>query len=206
MEPAEADREPALGTAAPGRGARKLVRLHADETIMPRPPSRAIIWISFSGRTRLFVSSIARMRISTSGPSTCGRGNPRRCRYAGERVGRNGGAKPLQRIAVVIVMRRLDEDEVECPGVGPNCGHSLPFPREIAIGSSRLAFYNDCGDLTTRQNQGCAGRSMSRQGIDRRNVLRGASRRGVGLGSLLQPARPCAESPRRHARLDRRHA
>ena len=79
------------------------------------PPAPWIRSAMRSGRTRVLVSSMASMTRSTSSPSTLRRAaqssaKPLKHR---ERVGRDGRAQPLDDVAVVVVVRRLDQDEGE---------------------------------------------------------------------------------------------
>ena len=102
-------------------GVRELVGLHADQADQAlaarRARSRAMMR---SARTRVLVSSIGLMTMSTSGPSTA----PLAAVLAqaierGEGIGRDVGAQPGDRIAVVVVVRRLDQHQLEgllhCP-------------------------------------------------------------------------------------------
>ncbi len=90
---------------------------------MPEPAS-SIIRARRSGRIRVFVSSYGWISISTSSPRTwrcgaiAGQAVDRR-----ERVRRNRRAKPLDHISVVVVMRRLDQDQAKAAGLG--CGGSF---------------------------------------------------------------------------------
>ena len=116
VEAAHADRDAGLQERPRDvERARELVRLHADQAEHAAPAvAPGSCSISLSGRTRQLVSSIAWMRISTSAPSTLRSSAVLgEAVHAGERIRRNDRAPPLQRIAVVVVMRRLDQDEVE---------------------------------------------------------------------------------------------
>ena len=78
------------------------------------PPLRLMSAMMRSGRTRVLVSSNGLMTMSTSGPKHAALAAV--LTQAIERsqgVGRDMGAQPRDRIAVVVVMRRLDQDEVE---------------------------------------------------------------------------------------------
>ena len=66
------------------------------------------------GRTLVLVSSMAMTSMGRSGPSTCRVGGAaREAIDRGERVRRHGRAEPLHDIAVVVVMRRLDQDQLK---------------------------------------------------------------------------------------------
>ena len=115
VEAADADRQ-SRGKERPRKidGARKLVRLHADEAderpaafladhvddpVRPNAPIGLVVGVETDvdfGSEHLALARILREAIQ-----------------AGQRVGRYCRAHPLDRIAVVIVMRRLDHHEME---------------------------------------------------------------------------------------------
>ena len=78
----------------------------------PRPPARRDRAAMRSGRTRVLVSSSATMSISTSvaehAPRSAVGRQPMQDR---QRIRRNRRTRPLDDIAVVVVMRRLDQIE-----------------------------------------------------------------------------------------------
>ena len=72
--------------------------------------------ISFFGTTRVLVSSMAMTSIGRSGPSTLALGGAvGQAEDRGKRVRRHGRAQPLHDVAVVVVMRRLDQDQLKAP-------------------------------------------------------------------------------------------
>ena len=91
---------------------------------MPKPSlsrNRSIIFLTF---TRVLVSSTALMSIAMSGPRTprCARVVRERIKIS-ERVRGNRRSPPLDDIAVVVVMRRFDQDKLKTP-LGPRrCEH-----------------------------------------------------------------------------------
>ena len=79
-------------------------------------PAASIIAARRSGRMRVLVSSKAWMSMSTSSPRT--RRSAQSLREAverGERIRRDRRAHPLDDVAVVVVMRRLDQNEAKTP-------------------------------------------------------------------------------------------
>src|SRR6185503_7445180 len=70
-----------------------------DDAIRPHPPIRLVIGVQADIDARPKDRALLRVL--------------RQAIQAGQRVGRNGRTNPLDRIAVVIVMRRLDHDEME---------------------------------------------------------------------------------------------
>ena len=116
-------------------GARKLIRLHADEAdqgtaaglvdladdaVRAYPPVRLVVRVQTDFRIR--PKDLAALCIFCEAIET------------GQRIGRDGGAEPLDRIAVIVVVGRLDDDEMEESGPG-DCLRFLdhgPYLRPVA--------------------------------------------------------------------------
>ena len=128
VEPADADRQPG-GKERPRQvdRARKLVRLHADQAdqrlaagladiaddpVRADPPVGLVIGVQADLDARS--QHVAALRVH------------RQAVEAGERVGRDRRLEPLDGIAVVIVMRRLDHHEVEHSSVAARGPNSAP--------------------------------------------------------------------------------
>ena len=95
---------------------------HRSASPCPHQPPRSCP-ASRSGRMRVFVSSNGWISIATSSPRTwrCGA-------IAGQAINRRqrirgyGRTKPLNHIAVIVVMRWLDENETKAPSRASRCG------------------------------------------------------------------------------------
>ena len=115
VEAADADRQPG-GQELPRQvdGARKLVGLHADQTDQ-RPAALLADLADDPVRAYAPVGFVVGMQADFDAGSqhVAALGVHRQAVEAGERVGRDGRAEPLDGIAVVIVMRRLDHHEME---------------------------------------------------------------------------------------------
>ena len=93
LHPDEADQHPSAGAAH-----------HADDPVRAHPPVRLVIRVdtNFYIRTKnLACLGILREAVQAS-----------------QRVGRDGRAQPLDRVAVGVVVRRFDDDEVKQRGIG----------------------------------------------------------------------------------------
>ena len=131
VKAADADRQPG-GEERPRQidRARKLVRLHADQAdqrlaagladhaddpVGPDAPVGLVIGVEADFDVR--PEHLAAARVLGEAVQ------------AGERVGRDRRAEPLDRIAVVVVMRRLDHHEVKLPPPGVR-RHGFGFAHE----------------------------------------------------------------------------
>ena len=113
VKPADADLEAGVAKLARDiEGARKLVRLHADEADQ-RTPAAALEIANDPARHDATVGLVIGVDLDphawTEHLATAGVLGE--AVHAGERIGRQRRAKPLDRIAVVVVMGRLDENE-----------------------------------------------------------------------------------------------
>src|SRR6266567_1946403 len=145
MEAADTDLHTG-GKERPGDidGARKLVRLHPDEpdqgaaagladrpddTLRTHPPVRLVI------RVQEYLC------ISTNDLAPLG--IFREAVQAGQGIGGNGGTKPLDRVAVVVIVRWLDDDKMQQRGRSirrPPLRHDLyplPVPKRRRLRLSR---------------------------------------------------------------------
>ena len=123
--------------ARSGRGeverARELVRLHADQHHHAGAGRLDHASRCASGRMRVLVSSKAWMSMSTSSPSTLPLGAVLgEAVERGERVRRDGRAEPLDDVAVVVVMRRLDHQDGELRARATPCRTSRNHPHHPA--------------------------------------------------------------------------
>ena len=92
--------------------ARKLVRLHADDADQ-RPPAPALEIADDPAREHAAVGLVVGVDFDPDARAQhlALAGVLGQAVHAGKRVGRQRRAEPLDRIAVVVVMGRLDEDE-----------------------------------------------------------------------------------------------
>ena len=122
MEAADADRQAGVEKRF-GQidGARKLVRLHADQTDQRTAAFAADHADDLLG-LHPPVGFVERVQadIDARSQHLTALGVLRQGIQASERIGGNRRAQPLDRIAVVVVMRRLDHDEVEDRGSPTN--------------------------------------------------------------------------------------
>ena len=105
-----------------------------------------------SGRTRVFVSSIRRdVDLDIVAEDAALFAVERQAVEHRQRIRRNRGAEPLDDVAVVVVVRRLDENQGESPHNGPhrrvihhcNCAASpangLSWPRAVTRSTPRIS-------------------------------------------------------------------
>ena len=138
------------------------------------------------------------MSISTSSPSTLRVGAVLgEAVERGERVRRDRRAEPLDDIAVVVVVRRLDQDEAEPASLSPT-GHVHPpsRPRWPSPYRRRSKNYTDFGRLSAAGFGGKTGRNTE-QAADLLGLAVGFA--GIeGPGRVLELERDRADLPQRH--------
>ena len=106
----------------------KLVGLHADQADQPEAAAAAMSRAMRSGRMRVLVSSSGDdVDVDIVAEHAAAAAIERQAVQHGQRVRRNRRAQPLDDIAVIVVMRRLDQVERE-----PS-GHTAP--RSAPLGS-----------------------------------------------------------------------
>ena len=186
VEAADADRQ-AGGEELAGEidGARELVRLHpdeadqgaaafaadhADDLVGPHPPVGLVIGVEADFDVR--AQHLAGARVLGEAVE------------AGQRVGGDGRADPLDRIAVVVVMARLDHHEVEHVGVGAG-----------GLGQ--------CHDGWCSGSANCAGTVASKKRASQRYLGAAHRRAGRGTGARTPRKRLKSQSISRVPRYPR---